>query len=554
MSASDIFLSYAHHDAGVARRYAEAFKREGFNVWWDDELRSGQVFDQAIEAALRSAKAVVVLWSPHSVDSRWVRAEATLADRNRTLVPVTIAPCERPIIFELTQTADLTGWSGDTSVAAWQDLVRDIRGSVEKAAAAKPAVASATPMPLDLGMPSLAIMPFSNRSGDEADGLFATGMVDDLIAALSTGQIKIISSSSTRAYRDAPYDARQVGEALGARYLLEGNVRRAGDDFRVTAQLVEAATGAIRWTQKFDRPLSDLARLQEDLVIEVASHLDVQVRRVELERAMRKPGDLTAWEALLRSDAASLGQTPDGVRSGIADARHAVALAPNFAAAHARLAFTTAIGYWQLSEHGDPDLRREASDHAKRALSIEPNDPRILSILAQTFGFLGDWSQGQRCAEKAVEINPDLEASHVAMVMVCVYFKRHEEALQHLDACDRLAPRGMEAHIRLIQRAGAYYLAGDYERALQATRSVLTMVPDFVFSLKDTAIYLHKLGRHEEAKRALRELRSRAPQLTLELLAGMHKRSVLAPDIASEYQAAIEEVWQALDAQAAPAQ
>ncbi len=112
----------------------------------------------------------------------------------------------------------------------------------------------------------------------------------------------------------------------------------------------------------------------------------------------------------------------------------------------------------------------------------------------------------------------------------------------------------MEAHIRLIKRAGAYYLAGDYESALQAMRNVLTMVPDFVFSLKDTAIYLHKLGRHEEAQEALRELRSRAPQLTLELLAGMHKRSVLAPDIAAEYQAAIEDVWHAADAQAAPAQ
>ncbi|HSQ95657.1 MAG TPA: TIR domain-containing protein [Croceibacterium sp.] len=433
MSTSDIFLSYAHNDAEVARKFAEAFKREGFDVWWDDDLRSGQVFDEAIETALRAAIAVVVLWSPHSVSSRWVRAEATLADRNRTLVPVTIAPCERPIIFELTHTADLTGWNGDGTVAAWQDLLRDIRGSIKKAPSAAPAESSispsAPPASIDIGMPSLAIMPFANRSGEEADGLFATGLVDDLIAALSTGQVKVISSSSTRAYRDAPYDARQVGDALGARYLLEGNVRRVGDDFRVTAQLVEASSGAIRWTQKFDRPLSDLARLQEDLVIEVASHLNVQVRKVELERALRKPGDLTAWESLLRSDAASVSQTYDGLLEGLAEARRAVKLAPDFAAAHARLTFVAALCFWQLSANDDEDLRREAREHAKRALNIEANDPRILSILAQTYGIIGDWNQGQRCAERAMEINPDLEASHVAMIMVCIYFKRHEEAL-----------------------------------------------------------------------------------------------------------------------------
>ncbi|MGZ3234340.1 MAG: TIR domain-containing protein [Croceibacterium sp.] len=557
MSTSDIFLSYAHNDAGVARMFAEAFKREGFNVWWDDELRSGQVFDHAIEAALRAAKAVVVLWSPHSVSSRCVRAEATLADRNRTLVPVTIAPCERPIIFELTHTADLAGWKGDGTVAAWQDLLRDIRGSIEKAPSAAPAEGSMSPSasrgPIDIGMPSLAIMPFANRSGEEADGLFATGLVDDLIAVLSTGQVKVISSSSTRAYRDAPYDARQVGDALGARYLLEGNVRRVGDDFRVTAQLVEASSGAIRWTQKFDRPLRDLARLQEDLVIEVASHLNVQVRKVELERALRKPGDLTAWESLLRSDAASVSQTYDGLLEGLAEARRAVKLAPDFAAAHARLAFVAALCFWQLSAKDDEDLRREAREHAKRALNIEANDPRILSILAQAYGIIGDWNQGQRCAEHAMEINPDLEASHVAMIMVCIYFKRHEEALKHIDACDRLAPRGMEAHIRLIQRAGAYYLAGDYERALETSRNILMMVPDFLFSLKDAAVYLQKLGRHDEAQEALRELRARMPTITLDLLAGMHKRSVLAPDIAAEYQAAIEEVWHAAEAQSAAA-
>jgi hypothetical protein len=110
---ADVFISYAREDAETARRFAEAFQSAGLSVWWDDALRSGEVFDESIERALREAKAVVVLWSASSVTSRWVRAEATLADRNRTFVPAMIEACQRPIIFELTQTADLSHWRGD---------------------------------------------------------------------------------------------------------------------------------------------------------------------------------------------------------------------------------------------------------------------------------------------------------------------------------------------------------------------------------------------------------------------------------------------------------
>ncbi len=111
----DIFLSYNREDQAVARRFAEAFEREGLKAWWDATLRSGEAYDEVTESALRTAKAVVVLWSKRSVVSRWVRAEATLADRNKTLVPAMIEPCDRPIMFELTQTADLSRWQGDAN-------------------------------------------------------------------------------------------------------------------------------------------------------------------------------------------------------------------------------------------------------------------------------------------------------------------------------------------------------------------------------------------------------------------------------------------------------
>lgn len=132
MSGPDIFISYCSEDRNVARRFAQRFVDEGFTVWWDAALHSGETFDEVIESALKAAKAVVVLWSPRSVGSRWVRAEATLADRRNKLAPVTIEPCDRPIIFELTHTADLTRWKGDASDPAWRSFVKDLHRLVDK--------------------------------------------------------------------------------------------------------------------------------------------------------------------------------------------------------------------------------------------------------------------------------------------------------------------------------------------------------------------------------------------------------------------------------------
>lgn len=126
MSETDIFLSYARRDRPTARVIAESLSGEGFSVWWDASLHSGETFDEVIERNLKEAKAVVVLWSPASVASRWVRAEATLADRRNKLVPAIIEACDRPIIFELTHTAELTDWNGDKSDPRWRTFVEDL--------------------------------------------------------------------------------------------------------------------------------------------------------------------------------------------------------------------------------------------------------------------------------------------------------------------------------------------------------------------------------------------------------------------------------------------
>jgi len=143
LSGPDIFLSYARTDRAVARLFADSFAEEGFTVWWDASLHSGETFDEVIERNLRDAKAVVVLWSPRSVASRWVRAEATQADRRNKLVPAIIEQCDRPIIFELTHAAELAGWEGDTSDIRWRTFMEDLRHLIDRVSGEAQAAAAA---------------------------------------------------------------------------------------------------------------------------------------------------------------------------------------------------------------------------------------------------------------------------------------------------------------------------------------------------------------------------------------------------------------------------
>ncbi|MEO8467650.1 MAG: TIR domain-containing protein [Gammaproteobacteria bacterium] len=549
---ADIFLSYNREDQAIARRFADAFAAQSFEVWWDTTLRAGEAYDEVTETALRTAKAVVVLWSKKSVVSRWVRAEATLADRNRTLVPVMIEPCERPIMFELTQTADLSRWSGDASDRTWQGFLADVRQFVGAGGTAPnpqtsphvPAAAIAGPPRSKDHRPSLAILPFTNRSGERADDVFSDGMVEDLISALSlSGGLKVIAQSATAVYRKNVSDLRSIGQELGVRYLLEGNVRRVGANLRVTVQLVEAETGAIVWAQKFDRPLTELADLQEQLVIDVAGHLGVQVERIEMEAALKKPGDLTAWEAVMRALAGFAKLTPDSMRAGIAEARKAVAIAPDYALGHAALAHELAGLFSTFDGGRDQALAREARTHAERALALDTDDPNVLTYAALALGWCGSWREALRYAQRAVDLNPNIAQCRTHLALVCIRFNRPDDAITHLDAVAMLAPRGYQAYLSIGYAGVAHFQAGRYEQALQLVEQALLMNPDFIYSLKDKAVICEKLGLHEEARDAVRRLRKVDRSTTLEQIEAANTLGFISPETAVDMNATLRKVW-----------
>ena len=449
MAPPDIFLSYNREDQVRARLFADGFERAGLKVWWDTALSPGEAYDEVTETALRTAKAVVVLWSPRSVVSRWVRAEATLADRNKTLVPCMIEPCERPIMFELTQTTELSHWHGEATDPAWLAFLADVKQFVAKETAAEaPALTLAAPTvqetlkPGQTGSaPSLAVLPFTNRSNLPEDEVFAEGMVEDVISALAQGvNVRVLGSTSTaNLSRIAIADLPALGRQLGVRYLLEGNVRRVGANLRVTTQLLEAATGEVVWTAKFDRPLSELAELQEELVTEVAASLDAQVYSLEMERALKKPGDITAWEAVMRALSAYHKFDPADRKRAVAETTRAVAIAPDYALGHAALAVDLSLSYL-VESLDDPAEVQRIRAIAERALALAPDDAAVLSVVGFALCNIGYPEEGVRHTERAVRKAPGSGQLHYYHGVACYMLNRPEEALSHLSTVERLMP------------------------------------------------------------------------------------------------------------------
>ena len=292
---TDIFLSYAHRDKAVAQRFASAFEAGGHSVWWDDTLRSGETFDQAIEDALRAAKAVVVLWSPTSAASRWVRAEATLAERLGSYLPVRIAVCELPIVFELTHTADLSGWKGKAADPAWRRFAEEVAQRIAGECAAGPraplppprasrrkALAIAGGAVVAAGgafaawqsgwlrggpqASSIAVLPFRNLSGDKGQDYFAEGLASEVRNALSrNAALKVAAEKSSQAASESKDDARTVASRLGVAFLLSGDVRLAEKTLRAAIDLTDGSTGFSRLARTFAKPMGDALAMQIEI-------------------------------------------------------------------------------------------------------------------------------------------------------------------------------------------------------------------------------------------------------------------------------------------------
>lgn len=463
----DVFLSYSREDLATARRFADGLRREGFDVWWDQSLRSGEAFDRVTEEALNGAKAVIVLWSRASVDSRWVRAEATVADRRGTFLPVMIEPCSRPLMFELNQAPDLSRWRGNPHDAAWRSLVEDARRLVKGAANAAPGVVRVAParrpwlLASLFGLAAIAVLAYLWRDrlvGADAPVTLAVLAFDDLSTAqqdrpLAEGiaeettnwlvhipGVRVVARTSAFMFRSDKQDVRRIGRELGATHLLEGSVRRGPDRVRVTVQFINAVEGLHLWSKTFDLMDNDVLKVEDTVSRAVAETLDrqlsAQTERRWQARQSREPEAYGLYlqgrmEQRLRTDAHNL--------RAMELYRQAIAKDPGFPLAYVSLS-EAVMNAVSLNGRSIDAAAGEAAPLLARALELSPDMPEALAAQGQLALLQGRTDDARGLMQRALALNPNDADTQRRMGNLHLQVGDPQPALQHYDIAASLDP------------------------------------------------------------------------------------------------------------------
>jgi TolB-like protein/Tfp pilus assembly protein PilF len=499
----DIFLSYNREDQAAARRFAEAFEAEGFVVWWDATLRSGEAYDQVTEEALRTAKAVVVLWSPRSVVSRWVRAEATLAERQKTLVPARIETCDLPIMFELTQTADLSHWQGDARDPAWTAFLADVRRRAGNGEAI-PEKRAATPVAAiaEGGVPFVGVLPIAGRGDDEME-LLAEDLTEDITRELSQDSFfEVIAASTMADWRGVKINHKQLGRELGASYFLEGKLQRLGEAVRVNFQLVDVVTGGMLRLARHSLSLAEFSSAPEEFAAVIASETSAAITQIEAKRAMEKPGPYSGWDHVMRALALMERLGSSTIPRAIEEANLAIAKVPELGLAHAMLARLINLNLTvDQRALGDAHMR-SIQEHIARAMELDGNNPAILHFVVSAYVNLGDGDAGLRIARRALELNPNSPQSHFSLGQALHICGRYAEAIAAFREQMRLAPHDLNRPHGLLM-LGVCLLLGDRpDEAAEALDRSLALQPSNGATLSIRAIAHALQGQEREARHA----------------------------------------------------
>jgi TolB-like protein len=420
----DIFLSYNREDQARAKVFAEAFQAQGFDVWWDVGLKTGEAYDQVTETALRTAKAVVVLWSKRSVESRWVRAEATLADRNKTLVPCMIEPCERPIMFELTQTAELSHWQGDADDRPWLAFLLDVQRFVLRDSAPAPVKATLAQIIAEPAKPPetlLAVLPFDNLSSDAEMQFFSDGVSEDILGRIMRGsKLKVISRTSSFQFRGA--DKPKAAVLLKATHVVDGSIRRAGGKVRINAHLTETSTQTALWSDKYDRSLEDVFAVQDEISEAIAAALDTAF-------FPRKTAaiDPAAYDLYLRTRQS--GIQPESIARGIAAMESVTRMAPDFADAWALLAHMRLFASMHLPYSERAPLRALAEADSSRCLALDPDHPHVLGTKWMSYDPFGAYLEQEAVCGRLKEFGSNSALGQLGLAYFLEGVGRMREAV-----------------------------------------------------------------------------------------------------------------------------
>jgi adenylate cyclase len=411
---SHVFVSYARSDEPLAKEIADGLKQAGYEVWRDDELPAHRAYAEVIEERIKDAAAVVVLWSAEAAKSQWVRAEADTARSAQTLIQVTLDGTIPPMPFNQIQCADLKGWDGHGGSPGWAKLLASVA-----ALAGIPAAVEEKRRETSSDV-SVCVLPFQNMSGDIEQEYFSDGISEDITTDLSkVSALEVIARNTAFTFKGQSVNVCEVAKKLDVTHVLEGSVRKAGNQVRITAQLIDGRTGGHVWAERFDRDLTEVFTIQDEISKAIVKALKLRLLPEE-KKAIEKRGTSNA-------EAYNL--------------------------------YLLARQYWITGNHGDKRREERVMRICGKAVEIDPRyaDAWALLAMAQSslrYGFGQVVDDGFVAAHTALAIDPSIAEAHLPMVKRLQERGKFDEAAKEMQIAIELGPESWEVN----KDAGRYYL------------------------------------------------------------------------------------------------
>ena len=371
------------------------------------------------------------------------------------------------------------------------------------------------------GLASIAVLPFDNLSGDAEQEYFADGIVEEIIVGLS--RIKwlfVISRNSTFIYKGRKIDVKAVGRTLGVRYVLQGSVRRFGNQVRVTGQLIETETGANVWANRYDGTLGDIFALQDALTMSVTGAVEPSLRQAEVERVRRKrPDSLDAYDLWLRALPLATTAMPEDAENAIRFLDDAIRREPNYAAAHGLLAWCHEQRYLRGGLH--TEARRDALLHARAAIEAGSDDAMALAMGGFVVGILerGEYETGLEAIDRSMALSPSSALAFGFSSIIRAWMGEESTAIEHAKLAVRLSPCDPLIYLPYVGLAIAQFYAGNFVEAASAASRASAANPRFSVPRYLRAAALVRLGRLDEARALAAVLLELQPGFTIGRLA-----------------------------------
>ncbi len=357
-----------------------------------------------------------------------------------------------------------------------------------------------------MARPALAVLPLTNLSGDPDQDYFADGLTEDIITALSYWRyFPVIARNSSFAFKDETSDVRTVAAKLGARYVLEGSVRKAGDRVRISAKLIDATTEHHVWAERFDRAYGDIFELQDEITKKIAAAVAPELERAERSRLYTQTSIVSAWDLHQRGMSLFYKTNRQANETAREFFRDAIDVDPNFGTAYASLAFSyhAEVAIWQAKNR--EEVLAKAIAAARKATELDRSDSYAHTVLGTVYLRMGEHEQGLACCRRAISLNPSNALAHAILGNALSFAGHPMEGISSVKRALLLNPHDPNAHFYINMIARSYLTAKDYDQAVDYARESIRRHSDHAFAFIVLASALGHLGKQDDAQAAIDE-------------------------------------------------